>query len=62
MVIFRMHCEVGSNELVSSLSAPSVLTGDSMNDLNVTASTCFREHAARSSGSVRDWVKVAGHW
>ena len=41
MEIFRMHCELGCNELVISVSAlPSVLTGDSMNDLNVTASTC----------------------
>ena len=53
-----MHCELGCNELVISVSAlPSVLTGDSMNDLNVTASTW---HTAHSSGSVRVWVKVTG--
>lgn len=42
--MFFKHCEVGCNLLVSwlvsSVSAPSELTGDSMNDLNVMASTC----------------------
>ena len=42
--ILLKHCEVGCNllarSMVSSLSTPSELCGDSMNDLNVMASTC----------------------